>query len=80
MAIYIQSDDALNAILAVEGVDSEAYIRHQVEQARKGVISVIEGGDLESKYIINRSGEIHYSCAAGDKVEIAQQQGFGITF
>lgn len=78
MAKYINSLDILEDILAVEGDNNVAHIQYEVEQARDGLLTVINGANFEAKYYIQPSGEVRYSCGNGPSPEKAQEQGFGI--
>lgn len=80
MAIYIQSDMVLDDILFVEGNEKTAHISSQIEDAKNNKRSVINGANFEAKYIVLHSGEVHYSCSAGEKREKAIKRGFSITY
>lgn len=80
MALYIQSDIILEDILNIEGNENTLHIEHQVEEAKKGIRTIINGANFEAKYIVEPGGEIRYSCSAGNESEKAQKHGFGITF
>ncbi len=80
MSIYIQSDVVLEQILSIEGNENVSHIEHQVQMAKEGKLTIIQGANFESKYIVNESGEVRYSGSAGDKWENAIEHGFSITF